>query len=83
MALLRSSEVKKMSQKDRDEKLKELRFSLMRSQVTANKSSGKAKEIKRAIARILTFSNANTVKSPAKTHKAKSSDSTSGEVKTK
>ena len=54
MALLRNKEVAKMSAKDKEAKIKELKFSLMRSQVAANKAAGKSKEIKRAIARLLT-----------------------------
>lgn len=44
-----------MNQKQIGEKLKELKFELIRANVTANKSSAKTKEIKRAIARLITF----------------------------
>lgn len=55
MALLRSKDVAKMSPKEREEKLKELKFELVRAGVTANKSNAKTKEIKRAISRLMTF----------------------------
>ena len=56
MALLRSKDVAKMAQKEREEKLKELKMELIRAGVTANKSNAKTKEIKRAISRLITFS---------------------------
>lgn len=68
MALLRYSDIKKMSNKDLGEKLKELRFSLIKANVTANKANAKTKEIKRAIARLLTF-NASNKKGLLKTKK--------------
>jgi ribosomal protein L29 len=55
MAVLRAKEVSKMDVKSRTDKLKDLRMELAKSKVTAQKSSGKTKEIKKAIARILTF----------------------------
>ena len=55
MALLRAKDVAKMPQKEREEKLKELKMELIRSGVTANKSNAKTKEIKRAISRLITF----------------------------
>ncbi|MDO8508428.1 MAG: hypothetical protein Q7S27_01965 [Nanoarchaeota archaeon] len=59
MTLLRYKDIAKMSRKDKDEKFKELKFSLYKGNVTANKASAKTKEIKRALARILTFNTAN------------------------
>ena len=59
MAILRFKEIKKMDVKSREEKLKELKFELTRSNVTANKANAKTKEIKRAIARLLTFNKSN------------------------
>lgn len=59
MSILKAKEIGKMGLQDRQEKLKELKFSLLRSNVAANKSSGKTKEIKKAIARLLTYSRAN------------------------
>ena len=57
MALLRAKDIQKMAQKEREEKLKELKLELVRSGVTASKSNAKTKEIKRAISRLITFSN--------------------------
>ena len=59
MAILKSKEVAKMDVKAREEKLKELRMEFVKAHVTANKSGAKTKEIKRAIARLLTFSAAD------------------------
>ncbi len=55
MALLKNKDVIKMNEKDRESKLKDLRFELVKSGVTANKASAKTKEIKRAISRLITF----------------------------
>jgi ribosomal protein L17 len=55
MTILRNSDVVKMPQKDRDEKLKDLQFELVKASVTANKTNAKTKEIKRAISRLITF----------------------------
>ncbi len=55
MALLRYSEVHKLSEKEREEKIKELKFQLSKANVTANKTNAKTKELKRAVARLLTF----------------------------
>ena len=63
MSLLKYSSVKKMDRKERQEKLKELKFSLLKGNVTANKANAKTKEIKRAIARILTHQNSQEFKS--------------------
>ncbi len=56
MAILKSKEISKMNKKDRESKLKDLRFEIVRAGVTANKASAKTKEIKRTIARLITFS---------------------------
>ncbi len=55
MAILKAKDVAKMDLKARAEKLKELKMEFVKAHVTANKSGAKTKEIKRAIARILTF----------------------------
>jgi len=55
MAILRQKDLIKMSEKEREEKLKDLKFELVKSNVAANKTNAKTKEIKRAIARILTM----------------------------
>lgn len=59
MAILKFKEIRKMDVKSREEKLKELKFELTKSNVTANKANAKTKEIKRAIARLLTFNKSN------------------------
>ncbi len=59
MAVLRNSDAKKLNAKDREAKLKELMLELSKSSVTANKANAKTKEIKRAIARILTINNSD------------------------
>ncbi len=54
MAILKIKDIKNMTEKDREEKLKDLKLELIKRNVTANKSSKiKTKEIKKAIARIL------------------------------
>ena len=57
MALLRFKDIEKMPQKDRDDKMKELRFELVKAGVSANKTNAKTKEIKRAISRLMTLNN--------------------------
>lgn len=67
MALLRAKEAAKMDTKARAEKMKELRMELARAHVTANKTNAKTKEIKRAIARLLTFGTIEAAKSRGET----------------
>lgn len=62
MALLKTKDISGMSKEDRDDKLKELKLELIKANVTANKTSAKTKEIKRAISRLMTFSNVNLLK---------------------
>ncbi|MEK6852679.1 MAG: hypothetical protein AABX59_02260 [Nanoarchaeota archaeon] len=59
MTLIRYKDVSKMDNKERKSKLEELKFSLVKSSVAANRTNSKTKEIKRAIARILTFNASN------------------------
>jgi len=55
MAVLKFKDLSKISGKEREEKLKELKQELIKANVSANKSGKvKVKEIKKAIARILT-----------------------------
>ena len=55
MAVLKSKDIVKMNDKEREEKLKELKQELIKANVSARKSGKiKVKEIKKAIARILT-----------------------------
>mgnify|MGYP001619977619 FL=1 len=44
-----------MNKKTREEKLKDLKMELVKANVAANKTKAKTKEIKRAIARLLTY----------------------------
>ncbi len=56
MAVLRKKEIKGMSEKERQEKLKELKIELIKKYVPANKAGKiKTKEIKKAVARLLTY----------------------------
>jgi ribosomal protein L29 len=66
MAVLKTKEIKNLSQKDRDSKLAELKLELVKANVTANKTNAKTKEIKKAISRILTLSKSPTDKSEQK-----------------
>jgi ribosomal protein L29 len=56
MTVLRKKEIKSMGEKEKEEKLKELRLELAKRYAPSNKSGKiKAKEIKKAIARLLTI----------------------------
>jgi ribosomal protein L29 len=55
MALIRAKDAAKMDRGARDAKMKELKLELVKANVTANKASAKTKEIKRAIARLMTL----------------------------
>ena len=61
MALLRQKEIPKMSEQDIKTKLSDLKLEIVKANVTANKSSAKTKEIKRAISRILTHMSKNKI----------------------
>ena len=58
MAILKVKEIAKMNAKDMDEKMKELKIELLKARV-ASKKGGKssAREIKRTVARLMTFKN--------------------------
>lgn len=59
MSSKKFKDIEKLNEKGRDEKLKELRLELIKKSVTANRSSkGKPKEIKKAIARLLSLKKA-------------------------
>ena len=62
MTLLKYKEIQKMNEKDLEEKLKDFKFSLTKANVTANKANAKTKEIKRAIARLITYFNSRKLK---------------------
>ena len=55
MTLLRMKEIKTMAQKEREEKLHNLKLELVKANVTANRTTAKTKEIKRAISRLISF----------------------------
>lgn len=53
---MKTKDIKKMSKEEKDKKLKELRVELIKSRIDTSKSgSSKIKNIKRSIAKILTF----------------------------
>jgi ribosomal protein L29 len=58
MAILKSKDIAKMDVKNIDEKMKELKLEMLKARI-ASKKGGKsnAKEIKRTIARLMTFKN--------------------------
>ena len=58
MTVLKSKDIVKMPAKEREEKLKELKMELIKN-ITSKKTKVQTKEIKKAIARILTFNRLN------------------------
>jgi ribosomal protein L29 len=56
--VLGADEIKKMDLKTRKEKYNELKLELVKSGIKAHKASTKTKEIKKALARILTITHA-------------------------
>jgi len=63
MAVLKYKDAAKLSKEEKEERLKELKIELIKKNTAANKASKiKAKEIKKAIARILTSLQAKTQK---------------------
>ena len=62
MAVLKLKEIKKMSEKEINEKIKDLRMELIKSQIAANKGGKlKTREIKRTIARLHTINRLNKI----------------------
>lgn len=57
MAILRMSDVKKLSKADRATKLSDLKLELTKAMNKGSQQKGKRKELKRAISRILTLNN--------------------------
>ncbi len=57
MSILTNKDISKMSKDEKIAKIQELRFSLMKGSIGANKAGAKTKEIKKAIARIMTQQN--------------------------
>jgi ribosomal protein L29 len=61
MAIIRAKDIGKMSKKEREEKIMELKAELIKNKIEAGKGGKlKAKEIKKTIARLLTLSRLNT-----------------------
>ena len=60
MAILRAKDISKMNEKERNSKLADLKMELIKDRASSGKGGKiKAKEIKRTIARLLTFNNLN------------------------
>ena len=57
MVVLKFEDIEKMDEKTLKGKLKDLKMELIKANVSANKTNAKTKEIKKAIARIFTFTN--------------------------
>jgi ribosomal protein L29 len=58
MTTLKMKDIQKMNKDERMKKIKEMNFELVKARANATKSgNSKAKEIKKIIARILTFNN--------------------------
>ena len=55
MAKLKFKDISKMSDKEKEEKIKELKLELAKANVTANRASSNTKELKRALARLHTM----------------------------
>jgi len=55
MAIIKAKDAAKMSTEDKNTKLAELKLELIKANLTANKQNAKTKELKRAIARLLTL----------------------------
>lgn len=61
MAVLKFKDVERLSKDEREDKIKELKMELIKNKVAA-KAKTNIREIKRAIARILTFNRLNKYK---------------------
>jgi ribosomal protein L29 len=60
MAIIKMKDISKMNEKDIEEKIKELKMELIKNRVGTSKGGKiKTREIKRTIARLLTFSRLN------------------------
>ena len=63
MAILKAKDISKMSEKEINDKLKDLRFELIKNQISSGKGGKlKTNEIKKTIARLLTFNRINQKK---------------------
>jgi len=54
---MKFKEVKKLSKEDRSKKIKELKLELAKSKIKGKEIGGKAKNIRKVIARIMTLDN--------------------------
>ena len=71
MPRLKSKDIINLSQEDRDKKIKELKLELVKAKISASKAgTSKVKEVKRAIAKILTFNKSKEGKSKEELKKA-------------
>jgi len=62
MVILKSKDILKISQKEIEEKIKDLKMELIKNQISSGKGGKmKTREIKRTIARLLTFNKLNLV----------------------
>lgn len=59
MAILKNKDVSNMSEKERNEKIKELKLELIKAHAPSKGGKLKTKEIKKTIARLLTFNRIN------------------------
>ena len=65
MPIIRKNDIKKMSEKERNEKISELKMELIKERVNIGKGGkNRIREIKRTIARLLTFNNLNRLNKP-------------------
>lgn len=56
MAILKAKDARKLSKQELADKIKELRFEIVRAAVTANKQNAKTKELKRTLSRCINIS---------------------------
>lgn len=57
MAIIRKSDLKKMNRTEMEAKIKEIKMELIKANATSQKTNAKHGELKRTIARLLTFLN--------------------------
>ncbi len=58
MSTLKFKDIKRMNKEDRNKKMEEMKFELVKAKASASKSgTSRAKEIRKIIARILTLNN--------------------------
>ena len=62
MAIIKAKEAAKMNDNELNEKLKDLKLELVKSKIAAKKTGKGQREIRRTIARLLTFKKLNEIK---------------------